>query len=143
MASTKRTETRRKNPNEYDTCPQCGGTKTVISKRCKLCARPGRSISHGYVQITAPGHPLASARGIVFEHRMVLYDAGLRFSSDWDVHHLNGNKQDNRLENLAVIHKSTHGALHVYERGYVTNQYGTFPVAPRTKDGGIPSCGIY
>jgi len=60
----------------------------------------------GYVHLWMPGHVLALPNGYVPEHRLVAYEAGLLVDLSDDVHHKNGTKDDNRLENLEV---RTHG----------------------------------
>jgi hypothetical protein len=54
----------------------------------------------GYVLIWNPMHPLARKDGWVLEHRMVWYDAHGNLKPSETVHHINNNRQDNRLENL-------------------------------------------
>jgi HNH endonuclease len=65
----------------------------------------------GYVVLVRPDHPLAGPKGTVLEHRMVLYDAGID-PTGFDVHHLNGDRGDNRLENLELVDRGAHGRLH-------------------------------
>ena len=72
---------------------------------------------HGYIQIFSPGHPLASHRPWVFEHRKVVFDSGFQLESKDHVHHINKNKADNRLENLKVMNVSIHQQWHGHERG--------------------------
>jgi len=56
----------------------------------------------GYVKVRDPEHPRAS-RGYVFEHILVIEAALARFlEPDESVHHRNGVRGDNRLENLEL-----------------------------------------
>lgn len=87
-----------------------------------------RVAPNGYVQVWEPTHPLAMSDGYVAEHRKVVWDAGITFPPEWHVHHINGAKDDNRLENLEVVDPSAHHREHVAAAGVVTNQHGTFPV---------------
>jgi hypothetical protein len=84
----------------------------------------------GYVRVWCPGHPVAKRDGYALEHRRVLHDAGVAVPSGHHVHHLNEDKTDNRLENLAVLTASEHVRTHAEVTG-VVNQYGTWPLRER------------
>ncbi len=91
--------------------------------------RSGRqSQGAGYVYVVRPTHPLADKHGRVLEHRLVAWDAGLLVDANDEVHHLNGDKLDNRIENLEVLSTADHAKHHAHERGFVSNGYGTYPV---------------
>lgn len=85
----------------------------------------------GYRAIWKPDHPLAYSDGYVLEHRMVVHDAGIEVPDGHHVHHVNGDKLDNRLENLVVLDGADHTRRHLAEQGYVVNQYGVWPIKPR------------
>lgn len=72
--------------------------------------------SHGYVKIYAPTHPLADSTGRVYEHRMVVHDAGIAIPIGSEVHHINGDRADNRLENLEVLSRDAHRQHHDAQR---------------------------
>lgn len=74
--------------------------------------RKRRVRTNGYVDVWDPTHPIARRDGYVLEHRKVAYDAGLPVSAGFDVHHINGDRGDNRLENLEVISTSEHTRRH-------------------------------
>lgn len=60
----------------------------------------------GYIAIWSPDHPLAQSDGYVSEHRKVAWDNGLLTDPKKQVHHINGDRSDNRIENLEVVSAS-------------------------------------
>jgi hypothetical protein len=66
----------------------------------------------GYIAIYEPNHPLAQRDGYVAEHRKVAWECGILVNPSDHVHHLNGDKQDNRPENLEAVDASTHQREH-------------------------------
>lgn len=66
-------------------------------------------ISRGYIYIRCPEHPNKTTGKYVLEHRLVLEKSLKRYlHQDEIVHHINGNRQDNRLRNLAIVTHNTH-----------------------------------
>lgn len=58
----------------------------------------------GYVMILNPTHPNANSQGYVFEHRLVMANFLGRPITKYEwVHHKNGIKNDNRIENLQLV----------------------------------------
>ena len=67
----------------------------------------------GYIYCYVPDHPNASKHGLVPEHRLVMEKhLGFIIPKEFDVHHLNGIKDDNRIENLTVMTHAAHTILH-------------------------------
>lgn len=68
--------------------------------------------SNGYIMILQPDHPYCNGKGYVMEHRLVMEEyLGRYLTKKEDVHHLNGIKTDNGIENLQIVSKSEHGKI--------------------------------
>lgn len=104
----------------------------LVSKACKKfgiqCQRTGprggeghpewkggRTIDkNGYVLVFCPGHPMARKMGhripkYVLEHRLVMAEhLGRMLDPQEVVHHKNGDKADNRIENLELYTSNAH-----------------------------------
>lgn len=71
-----------------------------------------------YNYAVVPEHPAASRFGYVLEHRAVVENHLNRIlNSEEVVHHVNGNKKDNKIENLEVMTISEHASYHANQRG--------------------------
>ena len=72
-----------------------------------------RRTSKGYIVRYVPNHPNATKDGLVMEHRLIVEKSlGFVLPKEFDVHHINGIKDDNRLENLAIMTHLAHTQLH-------------------------------
>ncbi len=79
--------------------------------------------SNGYVLVKARDNPMADVRGYVYEHRLVASQAlGRTLSPTETVHHINGDRLDNRAENLQVVSQSEHAKHHARERGSLSDE---------------------
>lgn len=66
--------------------------------------------ANGYVRVKCPGHP-RSYNGFVKEHHLVYESAHGEIQDGYDIHHRNGDKQDNRIENLECMRSCDHMRL--------------------------------
>jgi endogenous inhibitor of DNA gyrase (YacG/DUF329 family) len=103
-------------------CRQCGAdveraisqfkANTFCSRTCEGAfarARATRLVnSHGYVWVfVGKDYPGAGRQGQILEHRKVMQDhLGRALTVEENVHHVNGDRQDNRLENLELWSRS-------------------------------------
>lgn len=97
--------------------------------------------NYGYILEYCPGHPRPCDNSVktprVRQHRLVIERNYDKFDpkyfdniSGWmvlkecyDVHHINGIKTDNRLENLQILTRSEHTKLHEQLTKYRINKY--------------------
>lgn len=60
---------------------------------------------------------MSSKVGNIFEHRMVMSEhLGRDLSADENVHHINGDRQDNRIENLELWSKKQPAGQRVQDK---------------------------
>ncbi|KKN71823.1 hypothetical protein LCGC14_0416770 [marine sediment metagenome] len=104
-------------------CPDCGNTKYTTSHRCQSCENKHRAQKGerswnwkggrgkhkgGYVIILKPQGYENLKHRYVFEHRVIWEKANGKLPEGYVIHHLNGIKDDNRLENLVPLPRSAH-----------------------------------
>jgi hypothetical protein len=81
----------------------------ILSDEDLKCAPKGSGTitKHGYVQIIRKDHPNCHKRGTIFEHVVVMSKfLGRPLAPYENVHHRNGIKHDNRIENLELWSRS-------------------------------------
>ena len=122
----------------YIGCEVCGLARWVsVTKHkpshtvCRRCSRIGKKLKHrdgslyrradGYLAVYVEKEDFYSsmrmATGYVLEHRLIMAQHLGRCLQSWEsVHHKNGIKDDNRIENLELVMKGSHTLLH--NKGY-------------------------
>lgn len=80
----------------------------------------------GYLCIRLPNHPKSNNRGYVRLHVILAeYFSGREVAENEVVHHLNGNRQDNRAENLEIMDKKEHDRFHTCKRHETQRKFGS------------------
>ena len=75
-----------------------------------------RMTKDGYLRAYAAHHPFANGRKEMHVHQMVMeLHLGRALTDAECVHHINGDKTDNRLENMTVVTRSDHSSAHMAE----------------------------
>lgn len=93
--------------------PASKGLRRLYKARKEVA---GKTVDNGYSYESAPGHPSASKHGhYLASHRLIIEKAvGSILAKSEHVHHINVQKWDNRVENLAVVNSSDHARIHKY-----------------------------
>lgn len=67
----------------------------------------------GYILRLEPNHHRADVGGYVMEHIYIFEKyTGISIPDNCVIHHLNGNKSDNRIENLCLMERGAHTIYH-------------------------------
>lgn len=82
--------------------------------------------SHGYLmERVGVGHPLADSRGYAYCHALVWAAAGRPMpTKSQELHHVDENRENNRLSNLRLMERTEHARLHALTR--LRRKDGTF-----------------
>lgn len=92
---------------------KCRAQSTIAGKRSRNWRGGVTRKATGYRLEYAPDHPVCDADGYVLQHRLVMErELNRRLSPKEHVHHINGDKLDNRPCNLAVLTPAEHAKVH-------------------------------
>lgn len=70
----------------------------------------------------------------VYEHRYVWEQYNGKMPKGFHIHHINGIKDDNRIENLELICGKEHSKIHAINRHFGKNRKGVSPINKTNKE---------
>lgn len=123
-------------------CPKCKENKiNPGSPQCMFCrSRASRApyklkkgkgfTAQGYVWVKDRTHPNRSKNNLMLEHRLVMEKhLGRYLTKEENVHHINGVRHDNRLENLELWSSGQPGGQRISDKiiwaKEILEKYGT------------------
>jgi hypothetical protein len=69
-------------------------------------------LAHRYKFLYKPEHPNSNSEGQILEHRYIMSEfLGRPLTKDEHIHHKNGDRRDNRIENLQLMSRSEHAIM--------------------------------
>lgn len=81
----------------------CGCKNKFLKGEANKAFRQNTKSSGGYAYLYKPDHRNCNSRGRILEHKFVMSEyLGRPLEDKETVHHINGNKLDNRIENLEL-----------------------------------------
>jgi len=101
-----------------------GNTGRPQSEKLNNNWKEGTTIQNGYILVRCPDHPRAKEQGKYIPQHILVMERYLgRYLEYYSqghpnnevVHHINHNKQDNRIENLQLMKHSEHAKIHSNE----------------------------
>lgn len=100
--------------------------KTEIARKSKNGKTiKGYYLCGGYLKVKVKEHPAQDKRGYVLFHRLVMEDNLNRYLlEDEYIHHKDGNKLNNNIENLELMYGNEHAKEHCNNRA--RNGFGQF-----------------
>ena len=84
-------------------------TKQVINNIKKANFKTGKSIINGYIVL----NPIRGVRKAIKEHRLVMEKhIGRKLLRTEHIHHVDGNKENNHIDNLLLVSPKQHTIIH-------------------------------
>jgi len=96
-----------------DNCPKCNDLKDKRSNMCRKCQMKYNHprLGTGKWSLSKNGYIVMSK---MYKHRNIIEQSlGIKLDTDEYVHHINGDKTDNRIENLLVMKNCEHQSYHL------------------------------
>lgn len=94
------------------------GMRRSIKTEFKRC--PNINTESKYVILHVPNHPYSTKSGKMREHRLVMEKfLGRYLKREECIHHINGIKNDNRIENLKLFKNNSEHLIYEYNLKYV------------------------
>lgn len=114
----------------------CGCLRGKCKSRDPKLEKGTYKRSDGYIRKLARDNPNADYDGYVFEHRLVMENKIKRYLEPMEVvHHINGLRDDNRLENLILFpDNGAHIAHHLREKRMLKATKGNKDLSAKTYD---------
>ena len=109
--------------------PWCAGTKGIVKAWNKGLKgfmagkknsmwKGGKINNNGYIMILTPQHPFCDSQGYVRRSRLVIEKhLGRYLTPKEKVHHINGIKDDDRIENLKLFFNNSQHSKHHFPKG--------------------------
>lgn len=88
--------------------------KISAALKGRVYSTPKRRLDgKGYIFLYRPNHQMANNTGYIFEHRLVMAEyLGRMLDRSEIVHHKDGNRQNNIIENLEITNRKDHLKIH-------------------------------